>query len=124
MLLDTKDFILGGGTMSKIKALIFCIVSFLLGYLSFQTIPIAWLLATNTMKGKVNNPEGELFIPLGIFLFLLILIVTIGFYFILYKNIKSEKKWKYFTLVIPLFLLGSFLATLTWNNYSAYPHLF
>lgn len=50
------------------KYIILCISFFtnlVFGLLSYDIFKFSVLLVTNTTKGKVNNPDGELFIPVG-----------------------------------------------------------
>ncbi len=98
--------------MNKIKICVFCILNSLLGFLSFKFIPLAWLIATNTLKGKVNNPEGEFFVPFGIFLLIIIPIIVILCNMSMYISTKAEKRLVYY-IVFLYFVLGLLFAVAT-----------
>ena len=106
--------------MQRLKAGIFFTGGLMLGGILSVLLPLGSLMATNTLKGAGSNPEGEWFIPLGIFLLLLALALTgLG----LTVAILYRKSAKYgMRSAVAGLLLGAVLTALWWELSYSTPH--
>lgn len=77
-------------TSKKILAVLVWIVYFVIGFIYPTAFSISFTLMTNSSKGwNVNDPDGELFVPLGIAAFLICVFVAI---WQIYRLIKMHRK--------------------------------
>ena len=74
--------------MQKLKIILRNILCVVYGWLSGVYVPVFIAIAFNVTKGVGNNPDGIMFIPLGILLLLAIFIIDI---LIIVKTVKSNK---------------------------------
>ena len=74
--------------MQKLKIILRTILCVVYGWLSGVCVPAFIAIAFNLTKGVGNNPDGIMFIPLGILLLLAIFIIDI---LIIVKTVKSNK---------------------------------
>ena len=86
------------------------LVNILLGFLDAFFLPLLLMMAFNRLKGPVNNPDGEMFVPFGWLFLLLIPIVFIA------VNIwliwRSKFSFVYWILSIAVFAAGAVAATI------------
>lgn len=99
--------------MNKIISLAICAFSLVSGYLLIPSLYFGFVVATNSTKGwNVKNDDGLLFIPLGVILLIVSLLVVIGHIICL---IKSKKREKY--LFFGLHLFGIIVYLIHWYFY-------
>ena len=108
--------------MKKIVAGLFLSNEFLLGFAFSFIIQFAYLLIANITKGIAYNVEGEILIPIGLFLVFVglnIIIISVSFKLFL----KDMGKFVIILSVI-IFIVGGLLGVMLWEiNYSSH-HIF
>ena len=77
--------------MHKLKVLLKNLLYALYGYFSACYTPVFLGLAFNFTDGVQNNPEGAMFIPVGIIILLAVLIIDV---LIVVKTIRSDDMTK------------------------------
>ncbi len=81
------------------------IINALMGFLALFISPLAIMFGLNLSKGHVNNPDGELFMPLGwiVFALVLSLVAILGI-----VDIYTIRKHR-FSVLFMFYFLGVFL---------------
>jgi len=92
-------------------------VNMMYGYFVFLFLPLLFSIATNTVKGAGNNPDGAIFQPVGWAMLLAIPIVFIcANRFIIRKYSYTNK---FYLWIMLFFLFGAVIGVLVTNaNYS------
>lgn len=78
--------------MHKLKIILKNLLYTVYGFISAVCTPVFMSLAFNFMHGVGNNPDGTMFIPVGIAILLAILTIDI---LIIVKTIKSSSMTKF-----------------------------
>jgi hypothetical protein len=101
----------------KIKTAIVLASNMMYGYFVFLFLPLLFSIATNTVKAAGNNPDGEMFRPVGWAMLLAVPIVFICVNrFIVKKNLYSNKFYLWIAIA---FSLGAVVGILVTNaNYA------
>lgn len=86
--------------MKLLKKGIIGVGNTVLGYLTIPGLLIGFLLATNSSKGwGVENKDGQIFIPLGILLLIVFVLLVIIKLFKSVKRIKNRSDNFYFRYI-------------------------
>lgn len=89
------------------------------GFISGLYLPSILSVAFNYTHGPVNNPDGEIFIPVGILILLTILVIDV---LVIIRTIKSEKMTKHEKIITILVFISAKFIGLTqdqegWRNF-------
>ena len=88
------------------KALLYAVY----GYFSGVYTPVFLTMAFNYMKGPVNNPEGEMFVPLGI---MILLAMTAADVLIIVKTVRSGSMTRWAKVLTVLIFIAAKVIGLT-----------
>ena len=92
------------------KALLYAVY----GYFSGVYTPVFLTMAFNYMKGPVNNPEGEMFVPLGI---MILLAMTAADVLIIVKTVRSGSMTRWEKVLTVLTFIAAKVIGLTTDRY-------
>lgn len=82
--------------MNNIKAMLYAIINVVLGFITPYLSFVGFLFTTNSSKGwGINNPDGVMFIPVGIIMLLVVVAIIIKQISMIIRDKKSQKKVKY-----------------------------
>lgn len=82
--------------MNNIKAMLYAIINVVLGFITPFLSVLGFRLATNSLKGwDVYDPDGAMFIPVGIIMLLIVVAIIIKQISMIIRDKKSQKKDKY-----------------------------
>lgn len=99
--------------MNNVIKLVKCVFGLISGYLLIPGVYLGFILATNSAKGwNVQNDDGLLFIPIGIILLILSLLIIIAHIACLLSAIKNKNRTRY--LFFGLHLLGIIIYLINW----------
>ena len=100
--------------MQKLKNVLKTILCVVYGCLSGVYTPVFIAIAFNITKGVGNNPDGIMFIPVGIVILLAILIIDV---LIIVKTIKNNKMTRMEkVIIISLFALAKIAGLMVDQN--------
>lgn len=75
------------------KKILYGFMNMVFGYFTIPFLFIGYLFGTNTSKGRgVYNPEGEMFIPVGITMLLMVVAVLINQIMLIIRKRKDKKE--------------------------------
>jgi len=83
------------------------------GFLVFYIFPSLLLLAFNRTKGAVNNPDGKIFVPIALFLIILIPVLFFLINKVIIKKLFSDKK--VLIIFVFAFIIGAAIAIVKTN---------
>ncbi len=98
------------------RTVVLALINGIHGFATFILLPVVVLMTFNRTHGAGNNPDGEIFVPLGWFFLALMLffIATLCVYCIRYIN--KTKQSKYLLLVFFAFFLFEALSAIVITN--------
>ena len=99
--------------MNMLTKLFKCAFGLISGYLLIPGSYLGVILATNSSKGwNVKNDDGLIFVPIGIILLIISLLIIIAHTGCLFSAIKNKNRTKF--LFAGLYLLGIIVYLLNW----------
>ncbi len=105
--------------MHKLKIILKNLLYIVFAFFSAYYIPSILSVAFNFTHGTANNPDGEVFVPIGIIILLTILMIDI---LLIVKTIKSNNMTKHKkVLTISIFVIVKIIGLMVdqdgWKNF-------
>lgn len=105
--------------MKMFKKISFLVFSLIIGFISSYYFESFLSMAFNLTKGVSENPEGKIFMPLGVIIILTILTVTFLTIKKVFKSTVYHKteKFIFMFLLILVWIVGTILTLDYWRNF-------
>ncbi len=99
--------------MNKVIRLVKCVFGLISGYFLIPVLYLGFMLATNSTKGwNVKNEDGLLFVPIGIILLIISLLIVINYIICLFSAVKNKNRLGY--LFFSSYFLGIIVYLVNW----------